>query len=170
MINLVRLHNCRAAVSHMKLNKLFANATEYLDKHEKMSGLLQIAQRLSEIEKRCQTILPHHFSSCSVLKLENGKMIIGVPNQSIAARIRQQIPFLQDELGRSGWPIDSIRLKVQLSQRRFSEMPAARKTLSPRAYESLVDLHSRLDKTKQNNGLTSALGELIKGHEQKSGQ
>ena len=153
----------------MKPDKLFANAAEYLDQHEKLSGLLQIALRLSEIEKKCRTILPRHFSSCSVLKLENGKMIIGVPNQSIAARMRQQLPFLQDELGRSGWPVDSIRLKVQLSLKRFAEIPVASKTLSPKAYESLVDLHSRLCKTKQNGKLMSALSELIKSHQQKSG-
>lgn len=74
----------------MKINKLFSTATEYLDSHENMSGLLQVAQRLSEIQKACQSILPRHFSACSVFKLESGKMIIGVPNQSIAARIRQQ--------------------------------------------------------------------------------
>lgn len=86
----------------MKINKLFSTATEYLDSHENMSGLLQVAQRLSEIQKACQSILPRHFSACSVFKLESGKMIIGVPNQSIAARIRQQIPYLQAELGKAG--------------------------------------------------------------------
>ncbi len=154
----------------MKITNVFPTATEYLDSHENMSGLLQAARRLSEIEKTCQSILPRHFSACSVLKLENGTMIIGVPNQSIAARIRQQIPYLQAELNRTGWPVESIRLKVQLAQKRFSEKPAARKTLSNQAYESLVDLYSSLDKTKQNNRLVSALGELIKSHQRKSGQ
>lgn len=146
----------------MKINKLFSTATEYLDSHENMSGLLQVAQRLSEIQKACQSILPRHFSACSVFKLESGKMIIGVPNQSIAARIRQQIPYLQAELGKAGWPVDSIRLKVQLAQKRFSEIPITKKTLSPKAYESLVDLYSSLEKTKQNDRLTSALSELTK--------
>lgn len=154
----------------MKINNVFPTATEYLDSHENMSGLLQVARRLSEIERTCQDILPRHFSACSVLKLENGKMIISVPNQSIAARIRQQIPYLQAELNRAGWPVDSIRLKVQLAQKRFAEKPAARKTLSPKAYESLVDLYSSLDKTKQNDRLTFALSELIKNHRQKSGK
>lgn len=154
----------------MKINKVFPTATEYLDLHENMSGMLQVARRLTEIEATCQSILPRHFSACSVLKLENGKLMIGVPNQSIAARIRQQIPYLQTELGRAGWPVDSIRLRVQLVQKRFSEIPAASKTLSPRAYESLVDLYTKLDKTKQNDNLTSALGELIKTHQRKSGQ
>lgn len=54
-------------------------------------------------------------------------MIISVPNQSIAARIRQQIPYLQAELNRTGWPVDSIRLKVQLAQKRFAEKPAGKK-------------------------------------------
>lgn len=154
----------------MKINNVFPTATEYLDSHENMSGLLQVARRLSEIERTCQGILPRHFSACSVLKLENGKMIISVPNQSIAARIRQQIPYLQAELNRAGWPVDSIRLKVQLAQKRFAEKPATRKTLSPKAYESLVDLYSSLDKTKQNDRLTFALSELIKNHRQKSGK
>ena len=154
----------------MKINKLFSTATEYLDSHENMSGLLQVAQRLSEIQKACQSILPRHFSACSVFKLESGKMIIGVPNQSIAARIRQQIPYLQAELGKAGWPVDSIRLKVQLAQKRFSEIPITKKTLSPKAYESLVDLYSSLEKTKQNDRLTSALSELINTHQQTSGQ
>ena len=154
----------------MKINTLFPTATEYLDSHENMSGLLQTARRLSEIQQACQSILPRHFSACSVLKLENGQMIIGVPNQSIAARIRQQIPYLQTELCRTGWPVDSIRLKVQLAQKRFAEKPAARKTLSPLAFESLVDLYSSREKTKQNNRLTSALSELIRAHQQKSGQ
>ena len=154
----------------MKINNVFPTATEYLDSHENMSGLLQVARRLSEIEKTCLSILPRHFSACSVLKLENGKMIIGVPNQSMAARLRQQMPYLQAELNRTGWPVDSIRLKVQLAQKRLVEKPAARKTLPPQAYESLVDLYSSLEKTKRNNRLTSALSELIKSHQQKSGQ
>ena len=154
----------------MKINNVFPTATEYLDSHENMSGLLQVARRLSEIQKTCQLILPRHFSGCSVLKLENGNMLIGVPNQSIAARIRQQIPYLQAELGRKGWPVDSIRLKVQLAQKHFAEKSAARKNLSHKAYESRLNLYSSLEKTKQNDKLTSALSELIKNHQQKSGQ
>lgn len=154
----------------MKPVNVFPTATEYLDSHENMSGLLQVAQRLSEIQKACQSVLSRHFSGCSVLKLENGKLLIAVPNQSIAARLRQQMPHLQAELCRRGWPVDSIRLKVQLSQKHLFEPPAAKKTLSPKAYESLVDLYSRLDRTKQNDRLTSALGELIRTHQQKSGK
>lgn len=113
----------------MKITNVFPTATEYLDSHENMSGLLQAARRLSEIEKTCQSILPRHFSACSVLKLENGTMIIGVPNQSIAARIRQQIPYLQAELNRTGWPVESIRLKVQLAQKTFFRKTCSKKNL-----------------------------------------
>lgn len=154
----------------MKIKKFFSSAAEYLDSHDNMSGMLQVARRLSEIQDACESILPRYFSVCSVLKLENGKLTIGVPNQSIAARIRQQMPYFQAELCRKGWLVDSIRLKVQLSQKRFAEIPAERKSLSPKAYDSLVELHSRLDKTKQNDRLTTVLSELIKSHQEKYGQ
>jgi len=37
-----------------------------------------------------------------------------VPNAALATRLRQMLPKLQEGLREKGWPVEGIRLKVQL--------------------------------------------------------
>ncbi len=145
----------------MKIKDSFPTALDYLGTHEKVASLMQVAHQLVEIQSDCARILPAYFAGCHVLKLENGTLLIGVPNQATAARLRQKIPLLQHSLGLKGWPVHAIRLKIRFSQNPLMDKPAQKKKLSSKAYESFMELHEKLEKNHANAGLTDALHQLI---------
>ena len=150
----------------MNTKDAFPTALEYLDSHEKVANLMHVARQLMDIQSDCNCILPAWFSNCHILKLENGTLLVGVPNQAIAARLRQKIPFLQNRLGLKGWPVNTIRLKVQLLQKSFMEKSAAQKCLSPTAYKSFSELYRRFEQNDSGSPLTKALLQLISGYRQ----
>ena len=145
----------------MKTKDPFPTAFEYLGTHEKVANLMHVAHQLMEIQNDCLRILPAYFADCNVLKLENGTLFISLPNQAAAARLRQKIPLLQNGLSLKGWPVLSIRLKIRFSQNPFADKPAQRKKLSPKAYESFMELHEKLEKNRTNTHLSEALHQLI---------
>ena len=150
----------------MNTKEAFPTALEYLDSHEKVVTLMHTAKQLMEIENACNRILPVWFSNCHILKLENGTLLVGVPNQAVAARIRQKIPFLQNRLGLKGWPVHTVRLKVSFLQNLYREKPVGKKNLSPKAYESFSKLYEQFEQNDTYSPLTRALHQLISGYRQ----
>lgn len=148
----------------MKTKDTFPTAIDYLGAHEKVANLIHAAHQLTKIQNECSGILPAYFSGCSVMKMENGTLFIGVPNQATAARLRQKLPLLQNSLGRKGWPVQSIRLKIRFPQNPFTDKPADGKRLSPKAYESFMELHEKLEKDHTSTYLTEALSQLISNY------
>lgn len=119
------------------------------------------AKQLMEIGKDCNRILPAWFSNCHILKLENETLYIGVPNQAVAARIRQKIPFLQNKLEQKGWSVRTIRLKVRFLPPLPEEKPARKKQLSQKAYEAFSELYKQLKQNETSSPLTKAVHQLL---------
>ncbi len=145
----------------MKTKDGFPTVADYLGSHEKLAGLMDTVQKLSVLQTDCSDILSSCFIGCRVLKLEEGTLLVGVPNQASAARLRQKMPLLKNRLGARGWPVNAIRLKI-----RFPDPPPApeavgKKHLSPTAFASIVTLCENLEKTDSDTGLMNALHQLI---------
>lgn len=148
----------------MNTREAFPTALEYLDSHEKVADLMHMAKQLMEIENDCNRLLPAWFSNCHILKLENGTLLIGVPNQAVTARLRQKSPFLQEKLGQKGWPVNTIRLKIRFSPNPVTQKPAARKSLPQQAYESFSELYKQFERNETHSPLTRALHQLVSGY------
>jgi len=85
-----------------------------------------------------------------------------VPNAALATRLRQQLPRLVAGLRENGWPVEEIRLKVQVMPERLPAPPAAAKRpLPPSALNSFADLESSLDSDPRNEALRDALRQLL---------
>ena len=91
-------------------------------------------------------------------------MHIAVPNAALATRIRQMLPKLQAGLRDKGWPVDGIRIKVQMmsGEDRAPERPAAQAILPAQAVQAFAELAQSLELSPRNSALLDALQSLVK--------
>ncbi len=90
------------------------DAFEFLQSSDKLAGLLPAARRIGQLQAHCEQLLPTLFASCRALQIRDGQLQVAVPNAALATRLRQILPKLQEDLREKGWPVEGIRLKVQL--------------------------------------------------------
>ncbi len=152
----------------MKTLHTFQTVLEHLDSHEKGNPhLMQIARQLIALQNDCNASLPSWFSHCRIVKLENETLVIGVPNQALAARLRQQTPFLKNKLEQKGWQINTIRLKILFSHPFFVEKtPIKKQDLPPEAYEAFSKLYDQIIQSDSYSPLAQALHRLVFRHAQ----
>ncbi|WP_326860516.1 DciA family protein [Noviherbaspirillum sp.] len=141
-------------------------ASDFLRSHDKMAVLLPSVARMIALQKDCATILPTIFESCNVLQFDSGQLVLSVPNAALAAKLKQQLPKLQDSLIKKGWQVNAIRLKVQVF--RPQEKPAAEKrlVLPTRAVSALDTLNNELEDSPRNAALRAAIAAMVKRHRQ----
>lgn len=89
-------------------------AFEFLQSSDNLAGLLPAARRIGQLQAECERLLPTLFASCRALQIREGQLQVAVPNAALATRLRQMLPKLQDGLREKGWPVEGIKLKVQL--------------------------------------------------------
>ena len=137
-------------------------AMDFLQSTEKLSGLLPTASRLAQLQQACERLQPLVFASCRVVHLDNGLLQIAVPNAALATRLRQQLPRIAAGLRENGWPVEDIRLKVQVMPERLPAPPAPKKRELPgSALASFAALETSLDSDPRNEGLRGALRSLL---------
>ncbi len=137
-------------------------ALDFLQSSEKVSALLPTASRLAQLQQSCERLQPQVFASCRVVHLDNGLLQIAVPNAALATRLRQQLPRLAAGLRENGWPVEDIRLKVQVMPERLPAPPAPKKRELPvAALASFAALETSLDTDPRNEGLRDALRMLL---------
>lgn len=138
------------------------DAMDFLQSTDKLSALLPAASRLAQLQQACERLQPLVFASCRVLHLDNGQLQVAAPNAALATRLRQQSPRLAAALKENGWPVDDIRLKVQVMPERLPAPPAPRKRELPSAaLASFAALETSLDTDPRNEGLREALRILL---------
>ncbi len=89
-------------------------AFEFLQSSDKLAGLLPAARRVGQLQADCERLLPTLFANCRAMQIREGQLQVAVPNAALATRLRQMLPKLQEGLREKGWPLEGIRLKVQL--------------------------------------------------------
>ncbi|WAW11118.1 hypothetical protein NB640_05665 [Oxalobacter vibrioformis] len=142
-----------------------APVTDFLQMHDRIAGMLPNASRLMSLQKACEDILMGHFGASEVLQLEKTQLIIGVPSQAGAARLRQKLPQLQRELENAGWPVETIRVKVRLKRQAPPQYTPQKKPLSAEAVAELEKLENYLTQSGTDPALATAIHTMIRRHQ-----
>lgn len=144
-----------------------ATVTDFLHRHDRISGLLPNADRLVSLQRTCETLLPEYFLACEVLQLEKARLTIGVPGQAAAARLRQKLPQLQSGLESAGWPVEHIRVKVKLKKPLRQTTVPQKKPLSSEALAELEKLEVSLAQAGTHPALAEAIQTMMNRHREK---
>ena len=147
---------------HTRRHRTAAGAPDFLRRHERLAALLPAVQRMAKLQQDCAQVLPTTFSFCEIISFEAGQLVLSTPNASLAAKLKQQLPKLQEALANKGWQIDNIRLKVQM-MRAMATPPVERRQLviPDVGVDSFAELSEALEPTKQNATLIAALRNLV---------
>jgi len=129
-----------------------------------MAALLPAVERLAELQRDCCALIPALFDACSVTHFEAAKLVLATPNAAIAAKLKQQLPKLQDGLLKRGWQVDAIRLKVQTRNVVDNIKPPKQLVLPAQALSALAALKDTLEDEPRNAALKSALEAMLKRH------
>ncbi|HVL74685.1 MAG TPA: DciA family protein [Noviherbaspirillum sp.] len=139
-------------------------AADFLRSHDRMAALVSVAERLAALDRDCASLLPTGFSACRVLHLDGGQLVLAVPGAAWAAKLKQQLPRLQDGLVKRGWQVNAIRLKVQGGNISLPTRPPKQLVMPATARQAFQELESSLDKSKGNEALKGALRALLERH------
>lgn len=137
-------------------------ASDFLRSNSTMAALLPALSRMNTLQKACASTLPAMFTACEILNFEAGALVMSAPNAALAARLKQQLPKLQDRLQKDGWQVNSIRIKVQVG--RIAPPPAPKRVLelTDSALSSFAELSSSLSADPRSQGLKDAIDAMIR--------
>jgi hypothetical protein len=138
--------------------------TDYLRANDKMAALLPAITRMAALQQDCTAILPAIFDACSVVQFESGQLVFSTPNAALAAKLKQQLPKLQEALLQRGWQVNAIRLKVQVRKIVEKAKPVKQISLPVQAVSALASLTESLDDSPRNEALKAALSAMVNRH------
>jgi len=120
---------------------------------------------MAQLQKECARILPAMFDACAVMQFASGQLVLAVPNAALAAKLKQQLPKLQESLCRLGWQVNAVRLKVQAARPPAAAAPKREWVLAPQALPALAALQQQLEDTPRNAALKAALATMLRRHQ-----
>ena len=134
---------------------------DFLQGPGKLAALLPTAARLARLQQDCLAMLPAAFEHCAALHLDDGELLVAVPNAALATRMKQGLSKLQAGLAARGWPVRTIKLKIQVlpapepaPKREPHELPGS-------AVAGFEALEKSLPDTAHNTALKEALAALV---------
>lgn len=136
-------------------------ATDFLRRDHKLSALLPAVERMVSLQRDCAAALPAMFVHCDILAFEQGELLLSTPSAALAAKLKQQLPKLQESLMRRGWQINNIRLRVQMMKAAEIKEQMRALSLSPAAVDAFDQLSHTLEPSKQNTELIAALQRMV---------
>ncbi len=138
-------------------------ALDFLQSNDRLAALLPTLGQLANLQSDCERLLPTLFSNCRVLQLREGALQVAVPNAALATRLKQVLPKLQDGLRQKGWPVEAVKLKVQLMPAvpASPQRPHRHKVLSNNAVGAFSELEQTLEDNPRNASLRDALKALL---------
>lgn len=98
------------------------------------------------------------------MRFDGEQLTIAAPNAALAAKLKQQLPKLQEKLLQRGWQVNAIRIKVQVDK--IGEPARRHKELSmpPKALSAFASLQDSLEKSPSNQALRQALANMLARH------
>lgn len=144
--------------------RIAKGAADFLRAHDKMASILPTVTRMAELQKDCAAALPTMFESCVVLLFDAGQLVLATPNAALAAKLKQQLPKLQDSLLKRGWQVSAIRLKVQVTKILVKSIPSKQLSLPAQAVSALAALGNTLENSPRNEALKAALTAMVQRH------
>lgn len=136
-------------------------ATDFLRRDHKLSALLPAVERMVLLQRDCAAALPAMFVHCNILAFEQGELLLSTPSAALAAKLKQQLPKLQESLMRRGWQINNIRLRVQMMKAAEIKEQMRALSLPPAAVDAFDQLSHTLEPSKQNTALIAALQRMV---------
>jgi hypothetical protein len=153
-----------AAGSANKKRQTSKGVADFLQSHDKMASLLPTVARMAALQKDCATLLPTIFESSAVLQYDSKQLVLSVANAALAAKLKQQLPKLQDGLVKRGWQVNSIRLKLQPGNNFQKVTPSKQINLPSQALSALDALSTTLEDSPRNEALKAALAAMVNRH------
>lgn len=139
--------------------------SEFLHGHDKLAALLPAARRMAGLEQDCRNLLPQLLGDwLAVVQFEGGQLVLALPNAALAAKLKQQLPRLKDELLKRGWQVDGIRLKIKIGRVVDKPPPPKQLELPRKAMSALAELRESLENTPRNQALKAAIGAMLSRH------
>lgn len=138
------------------------DAVEFLRSHDKLAMLLPAVARMASLQKDCAAALPSMFAQCAVLQFEANQLVLSVPNAALAARLKQQLPKLQDTLLQRGLQVNAIRLKVQVGKIPAKSTTSRKPVMPTQAVSAFAELDAALDDSPRNQTLKAALASMVR--------
>jgi hypothetical protein len=136
-------------------------ATDFLRRNDRMAALLPAVERMARLQKDCAACLPTMFKHCEILAFEDGQLVLSLPTTALAAKLKQQLPKLQDTLARRGWQVAAVKLKVQMTKAVEIKEKMRALELPPAAVEAFDQLSSSLEASPQNSQLIDAVKAMV---------
>ena len=118
------------------------------------------ATRMASLQSDVAKTLPLIAGSCGVMSFEDGVLVLGAPNAAVAARLKQQVPTLTAALQKHGWQVQSIRLKVQVTQPIEPRYVPRQLSMPDSAVDAFKQLGQDLEQSGANADLVAALNRL----------
>ncbi|HEY5801023.1 MAG TPA: hypothetical protein VIT92_12435 [Burkholderiaceae bacterium] len=137
------------------------DAASFLRKDDRMAALLPAVTRMLALQKDCARILPAMFNACDIVQFESGQLVLSTPNAAVAARLKQQLPKLQDGLIKLGWQVSAIRLKVQVGKTPEKSRTHKSLELPARAVSAFAALEGALEDIPSNQALRDAIAAMV---------
>lgn len=148
--------------SNVSINRRIpVGATDFLRRDDKLAAMLPAIERMAALQKDCATALPAMFKYCEILAFEGGQLVLSLPNAALAAKLKQQIPKLQETLARRGWQVQGVKLKVQMSKPAEIKEQMRALSLPEAAVTAFDQLGETLEDTPQNATLIAALRAMV---------
>lgn len=140
------------------------NVADFLQAHDKMASLLPAVTRLAALQQDCAALLPTIFESSAVVQYDSEQLVLSVPNAAFAAKLKQQLPKLQDGLVKRGWKVNAVRLKLQPGNM-FQKATVDKELHLPRQALSAMDaLNRALENSPRNEALKAAITTMLNRH------
>lgn len=157
-----------ALTSAQRMAKSTKGASDFLRSNSAMAALLPALSRMATLQKTVAAGLPAMFAACEILHFEAGVLVMSSPNAALAARLKQQLPWLQDRLQKDGWQVNSIRIKVQVGRMAPPPTPKRVLELTDNALSSFAELSSTLSSDPRSQGLKDAIDAMIRRRQTRS--
>jgi hypothetical protein len=129
-----------------------------------MAAIMPGVTRMVALQKACAAALPAMFATCAVVQFETGQLVLSTPNAALAAKLKQQLPKLQDFLLQQGWQVSAIRLKVQVARKLERPPKVVPPELPPIATTAFAELGEALDDSPRNQALKAAIEAMVRRH------
>lgn len=114
------------------------------------------------LQKACAAALPSMFNACAVVQLDANQLVLSTPNAALAAKLKQQLPKLQEFLQAQGWQVNAIRLKVQVARSDERIRPAPAPVLPIIAASAFAALGAALEDSPRNQALRVAIENMVR--------
>lgn len=144
-------------------------ATDFLRRDDKMAALLPAIERMASLQRDCAAALPAMFKFVEILSFEDGQLLLATPNAALAAKLKQQVPKLQETLARRGWQVTGVKLRVQMVKPAAIKEQMRALSLPEAAVAAFDELGHTLEQTPQNAILIEALQRMVARRRQGGG-